>query len=82
MAKAARSIKAIDIVPTNLAVEQLHEMHNAALDLCTAILSYLTIVIKDINMGMLRMYCRHCRLTCRKHIYHVGAGRKAVQRWK
>jgi alpha-D-ribose 1-methylphosphonate 5-phosphate C-P lyase len=74
MAQAAKSIKAIDFVPTSLDIEQLREVHKAALDLCTAILSYLTIVIKDINKGMLRMYCCHCRLTCRERIYHVGAG--------
>jgi hypothetical protein len=68
MAQAAKSIKAIDLEPTSLAAEQLREVHNAAFDLCTAILSYLTIVIKDINKGMLRMYCCHCRLTCRKNI--------------
>ena len=54
--KAARSIKGIDLVPTHLATAQLHEVHNAALDLCAAILSYLTIVIQDINMGALGIY--------------------------
>jgi hypothetical protein len=65
MEKAAKSIKDIDSVPTNLAVDQLNEVRNAALDLCTAMLSYLTIVIQDINMGMLRISYRDCRLTCR-----------------
>ena len=72
MAKAARSIEAIDVVPNNLAVSQLQEVHGAALDLCAAILSYLTIVIKDINMGLLSMSLSLVLPYLRKRGTHIG----------
>lgn len=58
VSKAAENIQKIDLIPTNLALEQLSAVHCAALDLCTAILSYLTILIRYVNMGVLGMSSR------------------------
>jgi hypothetical protein len=59
VSKATRFIKTIDSVPTHLATPLLRAIHCAALEICTAILSYLKIVITDINMGVLRMSLVH-----------------------
>lgn len=53
VSKAADEIQKIDPISTSLAVPQLRAVHCAAFDLCTAILSYLTTLIKYINMGIL-----------------------------
>jgi hypothetical protein len=53
--EATGLIKTIDSVPTHLPAPLLDAIYCAGLELCTAILSYLKIVIMDIDMGVLRM---------------------------
>ena len=56
MDKALVSIQTIDFVPINLTVSQSCMVYSVALDLYTIILSYLIIMIKDINMGFFYIY--------------------------
>jgi hypothetical protein len=53
IAKAAGEIGVIRAIPPGLAILQLHGAQCAALDLCSAMLDYLTTVIQYINMGVL-----------------------------
>ena len=53
IAKAAGEIGVIRAIPPGLAILQLHGAQFAALDLCSAMLDYLTTVIQYINMGVL-----------------------------
>ena len=56
---AVRGIRAIKGFPRNLSPEHLDEADSAAFNVCTAIIEYITIVIRSFNRGKAGE-CNHC----------------------